>query len=85
MRRPGGVGILDLQKISHKGYLVEPKVIISSIKTENNSIKIPEGYFDPHYIEEKFTEEEVQAFKEAFLFFDREANGVISLEGKGVG
>jgi len=70
MRVPGGASVLDLQRISHKGYLVQPQ--------------ISQGYFDPHQVEEKFSEDEIQAFKEAFVFFDREGDGTINLEDLGL-
>jgi len=70
MRVPGGASVLDLQRISHKGYLVQPQ--------------ISQGYFDPHQVEEKFSEDEIQAFKEAFVFFDREGDGTINFEDLGL-
>ncbi len=46
--------------------------------------KISQGYFDPHQIEEKFNEDEIQDFKQAFTFFDREGDGTINLEDLGL-
>jgi hypothetical protein len=32
-------------------------------------------------LEDKFNEEEIRAFKEAFMFFDREGDGTMAIEG----
>ena len=43
--------------------------------------QIPESYFDQFGFEDKFPEEELQLFKEAFTFFDREGDGTMASEG----
>lgn len=37
---------------------------------------------DQYGFEDKFSEEELRAFKEAFVFFDREGDGTMATDGK---
>eukprot|EP01017_Pseudomicrothorax_dubius_P010089 TRINITY_DN13561_c0_g1_i4.p1 TRINITY_DN13561_c0_g1~~TRINITY_DN13561_c0_g1_i4.p1 ORF type:complete len:214 (+),score=63.56 TRINITY_DN13561_c0_g1_i4:34-675(+) len=66
LRKPGGVSIPELQTIQRRG-LLEPN-------------KISEVFLDQYGFEDKFSEEELKAFKESFVFFDRDGDGTMATE-----
>lgn len=65
MRRPGGLSIPELQYAFKSGALELPEV--------------SKGFADQYAIEEKFSEDEIRTFKEAFLFFDTDGDGTMPL------
>eukprot|EP00744_Colponema_vietnamica_P002053 GILI01003307.1.p1 GENE.GILI01003307.1~~GILI01003307.1.p1 ORF type:complete len:205 (+),score=27.25 GILI01003307.1:87-701(+) len=70
LRRPSGVGIVDLQSMAKSGKF--------SQKSR------PDSFLDTYDYEEKLTDEEIADFKEAFAFFDKSGDGTMESKDLGV-
>eukprot|EP00350_Pseudokeronopsis_sp_OXSARD2_P013376 CAMPEP_0170547044 /NCGR_PEP_ID=MMETSP0211-20121228/5400_1 /TAXON_ID=311385 /ORGANISM="Pseudokeronopsis sp., Strain OXSARD2" /LENGTH=229 /DNA_ID=CAMNT_0010851831 /DNA_START=20 /DNA_END=706 /DNA_ORIENTATION=- len=73
MRKPAGGTIQDMQRRDRDGTLQRPLIV------EQNF-----GNDMMYAFEEKFTDIELEKFKEAFIFFDRDGDGTMKAEDLGL-
>ena len=79
MRHPAG-SIVDLQALDKRGNLTKPEVIYPQ-NSVNTQIGGDEKYAgDMYQFEDRFTDIELEKFKQAFIFFDRDGDGTMSCE-----